>query len=323
MYSLFGVPVRIHRQKAAPAVACAAHGDVVMTVGNGGVGADGKARLVYTLEDVARDAVHQSEDVVALPPQGGSLKSVFFSDGGDPCIFDDAGVLLVLAHWRRAGQARWVPLLDAAHVKIPGATSARGRLWPVAVAGGRFHAIVLRPGEAQPYFPRPLVADFAFAGPLAAPSAGADAATARDEDGDEPMDAEDGGAGRGAAPPAEGLEHAVVLHGILATLLADAVAASSRSSSSRSATEARLELGRCELEADKALLQLVAAECRAGEERGMKALELAGLMRNRNGRMLEAARKVALRYGRERLAERIAEMEEERLLAGEKGDVDE
>jgi chromosome transmission fidelity protein 4 len=55
----------------------------------------------------------------------------------------------------------------------------------------------------------------------------------------------------------------------------------------------------------------------------MKALELAGLMRNRNGRMLEAARKVALRYGRERLAERIAEMEEERLLAGEKGDVDE
>ena len=125
VYSLFGVPVRVHRQKAAPAVACAAHGDVVMTVGNGGVGADGKARLVYSLEDVARDVVHQSEDAVALPPGGGALKSVFFSDGGDPCVFDDEGVLLVLAHWRRAGQARWVPLLDASHVKIPGAAPRR------------------------------------------------------------------------------------------------------------------------------------------------------------------------------------------------------
>jgi chromosome transmission fidelity protein 4 len=265
---------------------------------------------------VARDVVHQSNDVVALPPHGGELKSVFFSDGGDPCVFDDAGVLLVLVHWRRAGQARWVPLLDAAHVKIPGATSAKGRLWPVAVAGGRFHAIVLRPGEAQPYFPRPLVGDFAFAVPLTAAPAG-DAAAAREQDADA-MDVEDGAGGR-AAPTAESLEHAYVLHSILATLLSDAVAAP-LSTSSSSTTETRLELGRCELEADKALLQLVAGECRAGEERGMKALELAALMRNRNGRMLEAARKVALRYGRERLAERIAELEEERLMAGERGD---
>jgi chromosome transmission fidelity protein 4 len=316
VFSLFGAPVRVHRQKAAPAVACAAHGDLVLTVGNGAVGADGRTQLVYSLEDVARDVVHQSNDVVALPPQGGELKSVFFSDGGDPCIFDDAGVLLVLAHWRRAGQARWVPLLDAAHVKIPGATSARGRLWPVAVAGGRFHAIVLRPGEAQPYFPRPLVGDFAFAVPLTATPVGdAAAAAARDPDGDA-MDVEDGGR---AAPTAESLEHGFVLHSILATLLADAVAAP-LSASAMSTTETRLELGRCELEADKALLQLVAAECRAGEERGMKALELAALMRNRNGRMLEAARKVALRYGRERLAERIAELEEERLMSGERGD---
>jgi chromosome transmission fidelity protein 4 len=308
VYSLFGVPVRIHRQKAAPAVACAAHGDVVMTLGNGAVGADGKTRLVYTLEDVARDITHQSEDIVALPPQGGAVKSVFFSDAGDPCVFDDTGVLLVLVHWRRTGQARWVPLLDAAHVKIPGADSAAGRLWPVAVAQGRFHAIVLRPGEERPYFPRPLVADFAFAVPLTAPGGGAGK---RDkEDGDEAMD----GAG---ATTADALEHAYVLHSALAALLADASAEGPAAASALSAEETRLELGRCELEADKALLQLVAGECRAGEERGMKALELAGLMRNRNGRMLEAARKVAVRYGRDRLAERIAEMEEERLMAGE------
>ena len=62
------------------------------------------------------------------------------------------------------------------------------------------------------------------------------------------------------------------------------------------------------------LLQLLNVECREGEERGMKALELVKLMRDRSGRMIEAAGKVASRYERGVLEEKIAEVAERRLM---------
>ncbi|KAK5112834.1 DNA polymerase alpha accessory factor Mcl1, partial [Cryomyces antarcticus] len=76
----------------------------------------------------------------------------------------------------------------------------------------------------------------------------------------------------------------------------------------------RTELSRRELEVDKMLLQLLAAECREGEDRGMKALEVVGLMRDRSGRMLEAAGKVAARFGRDILGEKITQLAERRLV---------
>ncbi len=69
--------------------------------------------------------------------------------------------------------------------------------------------------------------------------------------------------------------------------------------------EHRATLSRLELEIDKTLLQLLAVECREGEERGMRALELVELMRDRTGRMMEAAGKIAERYGRTILGEKI------------------
>lgn len=81
VYTLFGMPYRVYRPKSAPMVTCASWRDYVLTIGNGPVGADGAARLLYTIENVKRDEICQNEDTVALPP-GGSLKSVFFSDNG-------------------------------------------------------------------------------------------------------------------------------------------------------------------------------------------------------------------------------------------------
>lgn len=52
-----------------------------MTVGNGPIGVDGQTTLRYTIENVKRDEVFQSEDVVALP-EFAELTSVFFSDAG-------------------------------------------------------------------------------------------------------------------------------------------------------------------------------------------------------------------------------------------------
>ncbi|KAL8638713.1 MAG: hypothetical protein Q9226_008967 [Calogaya cf. arnoldii] len=60
--------------------------------------------------------------------------------------------------------------------------------------------------------------------------------------------------------------------------------------------------------------ELLNVECREGEERGMKALEVVSLMRDASGKLLEAAGKVAGRYGRTVLQEKINELAETRLM---------
>lgn len=79
----------------------------------------------------------------------------------------------------------------------------------------------------------------------------------------------------------------------------------------------RTVLARMELDIDKTLLQMMAVECREGEERGMRALEMVNLLRDRTGRMIEAAGKVAERYGRTVLGEKIREVGELRLGGGD------
>ena len=81
IYTLFGIPYRVYRQKSSPTVTCASWRDYVLTMGNGPVGADGNTKLLYTIHNIKRDEVCQSEDVVALPDEA-ILKSVFFSDNG-------------------------------------------------------------------------------------------------------------------------------------------------------------------------------------------------------------------------------------------------
>lgn len=106
----------------------------------------------------------------------------------------------------------------------------------------------------------------------------------------------------------EKLEESFVQKTLDAALMADLVDATSSTHTQRS------ELARKELEVDKTLLQLLAVECREGEERGMKALELVELMRDGTGRMAEAAVKIAERYGRTVLGEKIREVGERRML---------
>jgi len=57
---------------------------------------------------------------------------------------------------------------------------------------------------------------------------------------------------------------------------------------------------------------MLALECRIsnGDERSMRALEIVKLMRDRTGKMLEAAGKVAERYGKRVLGEKIKELAE-------------
>lgn len=143
VYTLFGIPVRVYRQKHQPAVACASFRDYVLVLGNGPVGADGKTQLTYTLENIKRDETLQNSDVVALPP-GGEIKHVFFSEEGDPMIYDSDGVLLVLQHWREVSQARWVPLLDTRQLERLQDGERKENYWAVAAGRDCFHCIILK-----------------------------------------------------------------------------------------------------------------------------------------------------------------------------------
>ena len=267
-------------------------------MGNGPVGPSGCCTLLYSIENVRRNETCQSCDTVALP-ENGMLKSVFFSDNGDPCIYDSEGVLLVLEHWRNPGQARWVPLLDTRKLERLASGRKEETYWPVTVAQDKFHCIILKGGDRYPYFPRPLLSEFDFRIPISSlPKAPGD-----EED-------DDIHAAYAASTEATRLEESFVRNSLMHSLSSD-LATSTHASHTH-----RAELARKETEIDKTLLQLLNVECREGEERGMKALEIARLMKDRSGKMLEAARKIAERYGRTVLGERIGEVAERRL-AGE------
>ncbi|KAI1931111.1 DNA polymerase alpha accessory factor Mcl1 [Ophidiomyces ophidiicola] len=303
IYTLFGTPFRIYRQKNQT-VTCAAWRDYVLTIGNGSVGSDGIAQLTYSIENVKEDRICQNEDIVALADDT-DLRSVFFSDKGDPCIYDSSGVLLVLQHWRKPGQARWVPLLDTKQLDRVASGKKQETYWPVAVAENAFHCIILKGGDQYPYFPRPLLTEFDFKIPISSTRKD----PANDDDGDTEMEASNG------QDANRKLQETLVRVVIEASLLEDCVEAEEGSSAQLA------DQRRKEVEIDKTILQLLAVECREGEEKGMKAYELVTMFRDRTGKMLEAASKIAQRYERTILDERIRTLAERRLL-GEDDDND-
>lgn len=217
----------------------------------------------------------------------------------DPCIYDSTGTLLTLLHWRKPSRACWVPLLDTK--LLPRLASGRKTetYWPIAVADNKFHCIILKGGDQYPYFPRPLLSEFDFSVPITSaplPTPGEDSAEQQeDEDEDE------------SRRESHKLEQKLLLSGIQSAQLRDLI------DNTNSTLSQRAGLSRLELDFDKTLLQLLAIDCREGEDRGMRALEMVGLMRDRTGRMIEAAVKVAERYGRTILGDKIREIGEQRV----------
>ena len=176
--------------------------------------------------------------------------------------------------------------------------------FPIAVADNKFHCIILKGGDQYPYFPRPLLSEFEFSIPLTStpPKAKANA-----RDGNPEGDDDDEAEQDDEESETRKLEQQFMLRGIQAAQMQDLVDSTAATHNQKSA------LARLELEIDKTLLQLLAIECREGEDRGMRALEMVELMKDRTGRMIEAAGKVAERYGRTILGEKIREVGEKRL----------
>jgi chromosome transmission fidelity protein 4 len=319
IYSLFGLPICVYRQKSTPAVTCAAWRDYILTIGNGPVQNDLSTQLLYTIENVKHDTVYQDSDILALPP-GVTLTSVFFSEEGDPYIFDSSGVLLTLLGWRAPGQARWVPMLDTNLLARRAGGGKEESYWPVGVAsspsssdgGGRFHCMIVKGQELYPSAPVPHLTEFSFEIPIASRTkkskrSGSISADDEEAENETPQTNED---------KTREHEQSFILSSTLHAQLFSTL------SHTRPTNSQKQALGSLETAIDRALLQLLGLECLAGEDHGMKALELVGLMRDANGKMLELAGKVAGRYGREVLGEKIRELAERKAL-GREEDVDE
>ncbi|KAK6528701.1 hypothetical protein TWF694_003943 [Orbilia ellipsospora] len=276
IYSLYGVPIKVYRQKHTPVVSCTSWRDYVMILGNGPVAANGRTQLTYSIENVRRGEIIQNNDVVALP-ENASIKNIFFSDDGNPMVYASTGVLLVLQHWRTPGQAQWVPILDTNHLDRRVGGRKEESYWPVAVSQDKFCCIILKGGEKYPYFPRPLLSEFEFRVPVSNPP---------DEDASK-------------NDTMSKLEESFVRESILVSLTEDLV------EHTRDADNERREVARRNISIDKILLQMLALECKEEEKRS-KCLEIVGLMRQ--PRTLDMAMKVAEKYERHQLVQKIEEM---------------
>lgn len=309
IYSLFGLPIRVYRQKSSPAVTCAAWRDYILTIGNGPMQSDLSTQLLYTIENIKHDIVYQDSDILALPPNT-TLTSVFFSAEGDPYIYDSSGVLLTLLGWRTSGQARWVPMLDTRCLARLASGGKEESYWPVGVAGSdetgvKFHCMIIKGKEQYPSAPVPHLSEFGFEIPL---SSAVDKKEAQQQEAEE-TDDEDGERGKKAESKQQEHEQAFVLSSTLYSQLQSTLSHTRPTSSQKQA------LASLEVAIDRALLQLLGLECLAGEDHGMKALEVVSLMRDANGKMLDLAGKVASRYGREVLGGKIRELAERKAVA--------
>ncbi|KAI8943449.1 hypothetical protein NX059_001458 [Plenodomus lindquistii] len=325
IYSLFGLPVRVYRQKSSPAITCAAHRDTVLTIGNGPVTSDLSTQLLYTIENIKHDIVYQDSDILALPPNT-TLTSVFFSAEGDPYIYDSSGVLLTLLGWRERGQARWVPMLDTKCLARLASGGKEESYWPVGVSGSgpssssdgsegvKFHCMIIKGKEQYPSAPVPHLTEFGFEIPLVGASEKKKRQSAAKHADEEDM-SDDEGVSSKNENKSQPHEQTYILSSTLHSQL------SSTLSHTRATNSQKQALAALEVSVDRALLQLLGLECLAGEDHGMKALEIVSLMRDANGKMLELAGKVASRYGREVLGEKIRELAERKALGrGEEED---
>jgi chromosome transmission fidelity protein 4 len=311
IYSLFGLPVRVYRQKSSPAVTCAAWRDYILTIGNGPIQSDLSTQLLYTIENVKHDTIYQDADILALPPNT-QLTSVFFSAQGDPYVYDSAGVLLTCLGWRTPGQARWVPMLDTKCLARLASGGKEESYWPVGVASTgesatdvKFHCMIVKGKEQYPSAPVPHLSEFAFEIPLSSAAERKKAAAASediDDDNDKPAESK-----------SQAHEQSYILSSTLHAQLSHTL------SHTRPTPSQRQALTELEVAIDRSLLQLLGLECLAGEDHGMKALEIVSLMRDANGKMLDLAGKVANRYGRDVLGEKIRELAERKALDRESG----
>ncbi|CAN6674293.1 DNA polymerase alpha-binding protein [Trichomonascus vanleenenianus] len=274
VFNIYGTPLKVFRNGRDPIITIACWNDYFMFVRSTQQG-----NLIYSIEDLKTGQTYQKDDIVDIP-EGADLKSVFFSEAGDPCIYDSNNILLVLSKWREPLQAKWIPLFsgdqankDKAKEKGDDTSPPEFQYWPLGLVDSKFMAIILKSAEKYPPFPLPLFSEIEVSVPV------------DDTTGD--------------------YERKYLTFNALHSLQKD------RLVDEEDDAEHQESLGQLELEMDKALLYQVSMCCKSG--RSSQAIGLAKVLNNIAS--LEAAKKVALRFEMIRLAEQIDQLIEQKQFA--------
>ncbi|PKI83677.1 hypothetical protein MVES_002583 [Malassezia vespertilionis] len=205
-------------------------------------------------------------------PSGATLAWAGFNELNVPALYDSQGMVYILDRAWRPGQARWVPALDTRVSLQSNEPSAAPRVhcWPIGITTTQLLGLLLPVAQRYPSTgTRPLVQELALALPFAHRDA--------------------------SATP---LEEAALRHALLANATRDARAALGESSLCAGTLA---EPAALEMEADKALLQLIQLACKG--DRYARALD--GTRALHSEATLDAALKIASFFHLPALADRM------------------
>ncbi|WFD31815.1 DNA polymerase alpha accessory factor Mcl1 [Malassezia sp. CBS 17886] len=255
-----------------PVVMMAAGRTLVLVVYRAANESAGHVHLEYLLVELGELAVLQ-RGCVPLPHDA-TLQWAGFTETDSPALFDSRGTLYALDRAWRPMQARWTPALDTAAALAPpggdadAGAAARVHCWPVGVTTTHLLALLLPASTRYPNAgaQRPLLQELEL-----------NTCVAQRES--------------NAAP----LEEAALRRSLQAHAARDARAATGRID---------VDAAALELEADKALLQLVQLACKA--DKYARALDAARLLHSEA--TLDAALKIAHFFHLPSLADRMEQL---------------
>lgn len=97
------------------------------------------------------------------------IKSLFFSAYGDPCIFGNDNVLLILSKWRSTMESRWLPVLDT-NTEVwkmsGGKSTSLVHVWPLGLTYDTLNCIFVKGKNIWPEFPLPLPSEMEIRIPI-------------------------------------------------------------------------------------------------------------------------------------------------------------
>ncbi|PRT56479.1 Minichromosome loss protein 1 [Wickerhamiella sorbophila] len=151
-FSVYGMVLDVTRQRNV--FALAGHGRTVLVLRH-----FDQDRLVYSVEHFG-DETHGPDYLISdahLDVAPSELRTIFFGEFGDPCVYDHAGCLMTLTNWRSSQtQARWTPIFDG-----PSYSSKNGRqesYWPLGIVDSELLCIPLKGQQRFPPVPLPVTA---------------------------------------------------------------------------------------------------------------------------------------------------------------------
>lgn len=269
----------------APVVALAACAHSALVVYEAAPSTASHTHLMFMVIELSQWSIMQ-QGSLPLGPDA-TLTWLGIDELGTPALFDSMGMLYTLDRAWRPGQGRWIPALDSQVALLPSRSAAddvsteapkpRVRCWPIGVTATHLLALLLPASQLypQPSGPRPLVQELELSVSMA------------QRDG-----------------TATALEEQALRRALLASAVRDARAATGMPLTPKRLSIEASEPNMLDMEADKALLQIVQLACKA--DRYARALDASRALHSEA--TLDAALKIAHFFHLPNLADRMEQI---------------